>query len=368
MRLVSRFGPPGVKRAVLSLMTRGAGIGYWKPLVANVATVFMLHRFSSSDVGPDATSVKRLREGLAFLRHHRFPLLSLRDLLSGDESRQQPLAARPLPPVVFTVDDGYADFANIAAPVFAEFDCPVTVFLTTGAVDNQTWFWWDRVVYTIEATSRNTVCLELGEAMRTWSWSRREERRAAAADIVKRLKAVPNGEKERALTTVAQRLEVDVPAVPPSRFTPMSWCDVRACASRGVTFGPHTVTHPILTQLPEAEAEWEVTESWQRLQAECSEAVPVFSYPNGLFGQREVEIVSRVGLKAAVTTKPYYVSPRAFREPLIDARFHVPRFNYPSDQVEFVSVVTGLDRVNALLREGLTGWRCVGDDRDRAAS
>ena len=40
----------------------------------------------------------------------------------------------PQKAVAFTVDDGYFDFAEVAAPIFSHYDCPVTVFLVTGSI------------------------------------------------------------------------------------------------------------------------------------------------------------------------------------------------------------------------------------------
>ena len=49
--------------------------------------------------------------------------------------------------VAFTIDDGYVEQATVAAPVFAEFDCPVTTFVTSGFLDRALWFWWDQIEY-----------------------------------------------------------------------------------------------------------------------------------------------------------------------------------------------------------------------------
>lgn len=347
----------GAKRTVLAMLTHFASVPYWRPLVNNVVTLFMLHRFADAHRGVDGVSADDLRNSLAFLRRERFQLVGLGDLLAGATTKLLPNR----PSVVFTVDDGYVDFASAAAPIFAEFDCPVTVFLTTGPVDDRTWFWWDRVEFMLDATEHSHLQFDLGSGPASWQWSSAPERRRAAVDITNRLKTVSNDEKHAALASLASQLDVEVPATPPPRYAAMSWDDVRQCAASGVTFAPHTVTHPILTQVGADQAEWEIGESWRRLSHECDATVPVFSYPNGVFSEREVDLAARCGLAGAVTTKPYYASPNVLRDSSSPARFRVPRFEYPpGDRTEFVSVVTGLDRVNAFLREGRVGWRCVG--------
>jgi peptidoglycan/xylan/chitin deacetylase (PgdA/CDA1 family) len=142
---------------------------------------------------------------------------------------------------------------------------------------------------------------------------------------------------------------------------------VRRCAKGGVAFGPHTVTHPMLSQISESEAEWEISQSWKRLRAESDAAVPVFCYPSGVFSARDVNILRRNDLVAAVTTRPSYASRQLGNAAGSEARFHLPRFNYANDEAEFVSVVTGLDRVNSYLKQGRAGWHAVGAERAATA-
>jgi peptidoglycan/xylan/chitin deacetylase (PgdA/CDA1 family) len=343
-----------VKRAALSLITRTVAVPYWHLLVRDVAIVFMLHRFADSERGVEGITREELRASLAFLRRHRFRLGSFNDLLS------EPYANSGRPIVLFTVDDGHEEFATVAAPVFAEYDCPVTVFLTTGPIDGAMWFWWDKVDFVVKTTSRREVRLDIDGKSTMWHWRLPRERRLAASEIVEQLKLIPEDAKRDLLATLAERLEVTLPSTPPPAYTAMSWTDVRRCAARGATFGPHTVTHPILSQISEPQAEWEILESWRRLRAECDATVPIFCYPNGLYSSREVNILRRSDLVAAVTTKPQYTSRSVSLANASSGRFHLPRFNYPADHAEFVAIATGLDRVNSFMRQGRDGWSAVG--------
>jgi peptidoglycan/xylan/chitin deacetylase (PgdA/CDA1 family) len=251
---------------------------------------------------------------------------------------------------VFTVDDGYADFARVIVPVFAEFDCPVTVFLVTGAVDGTCWFWWDRVEFAVESTKCKGIGLDLPGRTVNWPCETPRERAATVALITESLKVMPNEQKELSLTMLAERLEVEIPAKPTPRYSAMSWRDVRRCATMGVTFGPHTVTHPILPTVTDTDAKWEVLESWRRLRAECDAVVPVFAYPSGVFSVREVSILAGSDLTAAFTTKPRYASRAALHAPDPRTRFTVPRFAYAGDRAAFVQVVVGAERLKLIAR------------------
>lgn len=343
----------GLKRLVRSVLTNDALVPLWRGLAGGQVAVQFLHRFSDPELGVEGITAANLRASLAYLRKHRIPVTSLGGLLASPPSER---AAQGLS-VAFTVDDGYADFARVAAPVFAEFDCPVSVFLVTGAVDGTCWYWWDRVEFAVESTERMEVELDLFGTTMRWRWEARPERRTAIASITESLKVMPNEQKELTLTTLAERLEVSMPARPTPRYSAMSWGDVRRCAAGGVTFGSHTVTHPILPAVADAEAKWEVLESWRRLRAECDAVVPVFAYPSGIFSVREVSILAESGLVAALTTTPHYAKRDAFRSHDPTTRYAVPRFSYNSEPSQFVQVVTGIERLKLAVRSGRHAWR-----------
>src|SRR2546425_159452 len=133
----------GVSRHVLF---RLAGADVLAPALraigAGLLSIITLHRFADPDLQVPGHDPASLRNHLAYLRRHRYRMLSLSDVL---ELLNDPDGGSTTAAVAFTVDDGYGDFARIGAPIFAEYDCPVTLFVPTGFVDGQLWLWWDRV-------------------------------------------------------------------------------------------------------------------------------------------------------------------------------------------------------------------------------
>jgi peptidoglycan/xylan/chitin deacetylase (PgdA/CDA1 family) len=49
----------------------------------------------------------------------------------------------------------------------------------------------------------------------------------------------------------------------------------------GMSFGAHSVNHPILSRIPIADQEWEIKESRRRIEQELGEPIHLFSYPVG---------------------------------------------------------------------------------------
>ena len=254
---------------------------------------------------------------------------------------------------MFTVDDGYFDFADVAAPIFAAYDCPVSVFLITDFIDGKLWNWFDRVGWAIRTSKLTEIAFHIdGDAVAIQLHSA-AARSASEERLVERLKLMPDAEKERSIARLVEGLEVSLPQNAPARDRAMTWDDVRRCAKSGATFGPHTVTHPVLSRVDTARADREICESWTRVLNETDAAVPVFCYPNGTprdFSQRDKAIVAQAGMKAALSTVE---APIVVRNSRLDAQdpFALPRFAYPETLPALVQMVSGL----AAMRSRLMG-------------
>lgn len=296
----------------------------------------MLHRFAMPDLGVAGHEPKALRNHLEYLRARDYDLLALGDLLEKIENNV-PFTRRA---VVFTVDDGYADFAEVAAPIFAAYDCPVTVFLITDFVSGKLWNWFDRVLWMVSHSPRSGVDVAVGGTTLHLRWRDKAERVLAYEVLVEELKLVTDEEKESMLLSLAVQLECDLPSGVPASDRAMTWDDVRRCASNGVTYGPHTVDHPVLSRVSAARSEREITQSWRVVEANTDAVVPVFCYPNGGirdFSDREKQIVRRAGMRAALTTIEGGVGCRG----PVDL-FAVPRYAYEEPRAAFIQSVSGL--------------------------
>jgi peptidoglycan/xylan/chitin deacetylase (PgdA/CDA1 family) len=342
-----------MKTEILKLLTRDPIVPLFRPFQVGAFTIFMLHRFADDAFGNPGHSIDVLRANLAFLRRHRFRLIGLPDLLQElDEHR-----VNSVPGVIFTVDDGYGDFARVAAPVFAEFDCPVTVFVTTGFVDRGSWMWWDKIIWAISETTRPSVELQVDRDCYRYGLGDAAARGRAAKDLIERLKRVPDVAMQAAIDDLLLRTDVELPRALPRRFLPMTWGDVSRCASRGVTFGPHTVTHPILSQVDDGRARAELEDSWQRLRSATSAAIPVFCYPNGdyaSFTDRERHTLRSMGMRASVLAEQHFTTSRHAPADALQSTVELPRFAYPDDQVQFRQIVAGIERLKQTVRDALT--------------
>jgi peptidoglycan/xylan/chitin deacetylase (PgdA/CDA1 family) len=85
----------------------------------------------------------------------------------------------------------------------------------------------------------------------------------------------------------------------------LTWDEVVALDGGGtLTFESHSVTHPNLLALDDERAAFEIAESRAELERRLRRPVTAFSYPTGLFGDREVRLVADAGYDVAVSCEP----------------------------------------------------------------
>jgi peptidoglycan/xylan/chitin deacetylase (PgdA/CDA1 family) len=336
------------KKLIVGFLAGRLGAAFLRPLMSGRATIFMLHRFRCADAGVHGHDPAFVRAALEYLRANRYELLSLRELY-GRMARDAAPVRRA---VAFTIDDGYFDHAKVGAPIFAEFDCPVTTFVTTGFLDGQLWFWWDQIEYVLESTTRPTICVTLSSGnfeFRVDGPGRRVQAKARFTDLCK---TMSTEDRQAAIIRLAESADVELPASAPPRYAPMTWEALRAAEKGGMEFGPHTVTHPILARSSAEQSEAEVTRSWSRLQQEAANPLPVFCYPNGQlsdFGEREIRVVRRLGMLGAVSGEPgYFDRDRVLRD--ADEAFRARRFAFPDDMTDFVQYASGIERIKQVVR------------------
>jgi len=320
----------------------------FRHIQSDYATVFMMHRVHDGEPGAEGLEAKHLRRGLEYLRRNRYEFVSLSELfrrLAGEGPRLRGAVA-------FTVDDGYLDQAEIAGPIFSEFDCPVTTFVTTGFLDGALWLWWDKIEYIVSNTRQKSLSVRLGGTALQYHLNPESGTRGTLADFVERCKVVDDEEKHRAITRLAQGAEVELPDNPPARYAPMTWDHVRACEGRGMTFGPHSVSHPILSRTQPERALEEITESWRRLRTEARHPVPIFCYPSGCdtdFGDREVAIVRELGFLGALSAEAGFAEPIYFQRGG-DQPFKTERMPFPEELSVLAQYAGGIERFKQSVR------------------
>jgi hypothetical protein len=135
-------------------------------------------------------------------------------------------------------------------------------------------------------------------------WLRNEQERLDAyARIFGLLRKLPDADRRFWLNELLKKLPLNGPRERDGKM--LTWDQVRRMKASLIDFGGHTVTHSYLSQLPEEQLCWEVTECKRRIEEQTQSPVSHFAYPNGQandFTEHSQDLLRRTGYHAAVTT------------------------------------------------------------------
>lgn len=204
--------------------------------------------------------------------------------------------------IVLTFDDGYRDNYLNAFPILKERSLPATVFLATDAIGSGKVLWHDRVFSAFRKT-RVQSFESLGIPGRRYSFTQNAQKVAALHELLPFLWSVSDSERASWVDKLIERLEVE--DLTEANGLMLSWDEVRTMEKNGISFGSHTVTHPVLSRVPIDRAEEEIRVSKKTIEAELGKPVKTFAYPCGKkthFTEGVKRALQDAGYVCAVTT------------------------------------------------------------------
>lgn len=207
---------------------------------------------------------------VAFLKQN-FDVIGLNDL---EQALRQPRGQL----VMLTFDDGYRDNFSLAFPILKSHGVSATFFIATGFIDRPHVPVWDELTWMLRMTSETTV--PANEWLPTAVYlAERPFRRLLAV-----YKSLGIELTEPYLDFLADALGTG--RCPDSLASDqwMTWDMLHEMQAGGMTFGGHTVNHPILANATADQQDWEVGECQRRLVDELGGPINAFSYPNGKRG------------------------------------------------------------------------------------
>ncbi len=282
-------------------MRRG-GTALRRALRAERPIVLMYHRVETLAVDPWMLAVapSRFARQIAILGQIRriVPLSWLAAEIAAGR--------RPRRTAAVTFDDGYADVFRNARPVLEAAGCPATVFVTTGAVEASSGFWWDVLSRIVLQMPRLPDLLKVDTGGSRREFPVGEDRVSLLAELHAALRPLAPEVRNEALDQLAVAAGTDAGSRPGDLA--MTPDELHSIAAGGlIEIGAHTVTHPALTNLTAVEQEREIRGSRRRCEELCGRAVSGFAYPFGDVDAACRIVVGAAGLSHACTTEPQAV-------------------------------------------------------------
>jgi peptidoglycan/xylan/chitin deacetylase (PgdA/CDA1 family) len=195
-----------------------------------------------------------------------YSLIRLEDLLDNYNAGTWIFPKKSL---VISFDDGLT--GNYALlPVIKKLDIPVTIFLCAGIINTKRHFWFP-------PRHPDYTFAELKQMS--------NQSRLAA---LKETGFTPETEFEGRQALTKNEIEEMAPFV---------------------NFQSHTIFHPFLPSCTDEEAENEIAGSKHLLEEEYCLKITAFSYPNGDFSPRDLELCKKAGYLCAITLIPGYNTP-----------------------------------------------------------
>jgi len=216
-----------------------------------------------------------------------------------------------------TVDDGDISFYDVIYPIIKKYNIPVSLFVSPAAAVEQKNFWFQEILDYDKEKLKGITASFLGVKIETVN-------NYPVHHILKLLKI---SEIWEIIKMYRARFNIE-----PKRCRNMGTKQLTELDREGlVALGAHTLTHPILLNENDIDAEYEIVRSINKLSEITGSKIKYFAYPNGVpgldFGKREIDILQKSGIKLAFSTESDNIN--SDNDPLSIPRFEI---SYGSEQ------------------------------------
>ena len=218
--------------------------------------------------------------------------------------------------VAFTLDDGYRNNAEFAAPIFRKFGVPYTIFISPGFVERKRTIWWETAAAL--ASKASTFQFDFGSGPKIVRSATTWQKFAAFDRLASFVQSVDEDEAVARIDDLAKDGHQIDPMAIVDRLI-MREAELRELAADPlVHFGAHTVTHVNLRRVTPERLRHEIQESTAAVERYVGRRPQSFSYPYGwrsAVSEREVRAAAKAGFLAAVTTQPGMLGPALAERP-----------------------------------------------------
>jgi peptidoglycan/xylan/chitin deacetylase (PgdA/CDA1 family) len=213
---------------------------------------------------------------------------------------------------LITFDDGWRDNYTDAFPILRSLGMPAIVFLTTDYIGTDKRFWHDVLmdlllsvspqwVETVKEKKLISNVPEVEGAVVRIAGASIERRVVLINQIIEKWKGYDIQAIDSYLALIQQIVKTESPMADPAMLT---WKEVEEMASAGITFGSHTKSHVILTNVDRLVIREELRGSKSLLESRLSLPVQFVAYPNGNFNDEVLAEAREAGYLGGFTCDP----------------------------------------------------------------
>lgn len=206
--------------------------------------------------------------------------------------------------VAFTLDDGYRNNMQHAAPVFRRFNVPYTVFPTMGFIERRRTIWWETCGLLLE--KQDVLNFDFGQGVERVEAKSHDEKLRAFNRFADFVNLTDEDEAVNRIDQLARHHDIDPLAIVSDLV--LDGAELSQFAKDPlVKIGAHSVTHVNLRRISDARLKQEIDDSIKGIEHYCGYRPKSFAYPYGwrsAYGKREEQAILEAGFQVGVTTRP----------------------------------------------------------------
>lgn len=217
--------------------------------------------------------------------------------------------------VCFTLDDGYRDNLQYAAPIFQKHAVPYTIFVTPGFVDRKRTIWWETLEKLLSEVSE--LSFDFGNGPEPIICPSRDAKITAFERVASYVETASEDLAVAEIDNAANACGIDALAIVDAEV--MTQAELTQLLDDPLaSLGAHTMTHPNLARVCVERLGDEMRQSADAISKYLGKPVKTFSYPYGgkkAVSGRETQAASDHGFALAVTTRPGVLTRESLEQP-----------------------------------------------------
>lgn len=238
--------------------------------------------------------------------------------------------------VAFTLDDGYRNNAEFAAPIFRKHKVPYTIFLAQGFVDRTRSLWWE--VAEVLLRKASSLRIDTGTGSEELPLATLAQKFSAFERVSRLIQSIDEDDAVAQIERLTRAHGIEPLGITDELI--MNADELRRLAADPLArFGGHTLTHINLRRADEARLRSELAGSINAIERYVGYRPGAFAYPYGYpsaVGDREIKAAAEAGFSIAVTTQPGVLAPSDLDRP---TAFHRVSLNGLYQKKRFVKAL-----------------------------
>ena len=275
----------------------------------HVATILFYHRFCDGSNDPyhlPHLDIKDFKKQMCHIKRW-YRVITMDELADKLTGRKYFVS----PSIAITIDDGYLNNYTLAYPVLKALGLPAIIYLTTGLIGTNKAPWVDSLMDVLSQTKGKELRFPELLGDETVDISTPKGKRDAEIKLFKVMLKLEDKKRIRALEKLSKMLAVNETSKRNANRIMMNWGEVMEMVVNGISFGAHTVTHPILSKMELERSKQEIYESKIEIEERVGRKVRHFAVPNGKnedFNDELKRYCKEIGMLTVASTESGVVS------------------------------------------------------------